>query len=425
MLYETRILQAAKDRNVEEVQALLIRAPRRLMSSKSFVLRVVRLTQRWQFALSGTPQLLRDASFVRAVMRATQSGAIVPFVDRELLEDKPTMMLACLIDPMMVMWAGEALSHDRELATCVLSQQGGALRYLPLWMRDEAGLVALACQTTPCALEHASQRLQDDDDLLHELLARAPDALQFASPRLRGDRRMVLRAVRADGLALAHARPLLWDDAEIVRAAVEQNGAALLIANDGLRDDEDLVRMAVAYNGVTLRGASLRLRDDPAVVRLAVAQQCHAFDAASDRLKDDPAFVSEVVAANGDALQYASRRLRAQKPLALLAARAARMCFMPVHFGVPPPVAFDEDFITELCISNYNRSMPSFLLARLRSLDARVAVAGGEELETIAEAAGTIAAKTGHEGALRLVERLDAPSGPLRAHREAVWDGLW
>ena len=65
----------------------------------------------------------------------------------------------------------------------------------------------------------ASQRLQDDDDLLHELLARAPDALRVAGAARRP--RMVLRAVQADGLALARA-PLLWDDAEIVRAAVEQ-----------------------------------------------------------------------------------------------------------------------------------------------------------------------------------------------------------
>ena len=59
-------------------------------------------------------------------------------------------------------------------------------------------------------------------------------ALEHASDALRNDRQLVLEAVRQNGLALEYASDALRNDREVVDGAVRQNGTALAYAGEAL-----------------------------------------------------------------------------------------------------------------------------------------------------------------------------------------------
>ena len=55
------------------------------------------------------------------------------------------------------------------------------------------------------ALEHASEDLKGDRELVMQAIAQNGHALVFASDRLKGDREIVMQALAQNGWALRHA----------------------------------------------------------------------------------------------------------------------------------------------------------------------------------------------------------------------------
>jgi hypothetical protein len=71
-------------------------------------------------------------------------------------------------------------------------------------------------------------------------------SLQHVSQELRGDREVVLAAVAQDGRALQYASATLRGDWEVVVAAVAQDGSALQHASGELKADKEAVLAAAA-----------------------------------------------------------------------------------------------------------------------------------------------------------------------------------
>ena len=162
------------------------------------------------------------------------------------------------------------------------------------------------------ALQHASERLRDNDEVVREAIQKNVLALQHASERLRDNEEVVLMAVRQKGRALQHASERLRDNEEVVREAIQKNAFALQHASEKLRDDKQIVLMAVRQRGGALWCASERLRDDREVVLAAVTggNNTSAFEWASDRLKADYDFVFSALRTDYMCLKWASRALR-------------------------------------------------------------------------------------------------------------------
>jgi hypothetical protein len=97
----------------------------------------------------------------------------------------------------------------------------------------------------------------------------------------------VLSQVKQDGYALQFASGRLQDNEDIVREAVKQNGLALCYASERLKDNEDIVKIAVKQNGWALRYASERLQDNEEIVREAVKQDGLALQFASYNLQKE------------------------------------------------------------------------------------------------------------------------------------------
>ena len=70
---------------------------------------------------------------------------------------------------------------------------------------------------------------------------------------------MVLAAVKQDGSALQHASEQMCADLEVVLAAVVQNGSALQWASGDMQCDRKVVVAAVTQDSMALRYASDRV----------------------------------------------------------------------------------------------------------------------------------------------------------------------
>ena len=97
-----------------------------------------------------------------------------------------------------------------------------------------------------CALQHATDELKGDREIVMQAVSQDGHALYYASDELKGDREIVMQAVSQDGHALYYATNELKGDREIVMKAVSQNGWALQHATEKLRGEADMIEAALA-----------------------------------------------------------------------------------------------------------------------------------------------------------------------------------
>ena len=155
----------------------------------------------------------------------------------------------------------------------------------PMWNDSEHVAHVVALDGT--ALQRASERLRDVEEIVLKAVEQNSMALHFASTRLRDVEEIVLKAVEQNSMALHFASTRLRNVNEVVLKAVEQNGMALRFGSPRLRDLEEVVLKAVEQNGMALRFASPRLQDIEEVVLKAVEQNDNALRSASERLLYD------------------------------------------------------------------------------------------------------------------------------------------
>lgn len=160
---------------------------------------------------------------------------------------------------------------------------------------NDKEVVTLAVQKHGNALEHASERLQDNRGIVTLAINESPFAFKYASDRLKNDVAIAKLAVRHLGHMLRHAGDVPINDRAVVELAVQNDGYALQYASDALKDDQAVVKLAVQQTGTALRFASYTLRDTVEIAELAVENDGGALPYASIRLQNDPEFVREVL----------------------------------------------------------------------------------------------------------------------------------
>ncbi|MDX2345800.1 MAG: DUF4116 domain-containing protein, partial [Legionella sp.] len=195
-------------------------------------------------------------------------------------------------------------------------------------------------------LQHASEELQADEEVVMTAVLQNGLALQYVSEDLKKDKVVVAVAVQQDGAALQYALGDLQDDEEIVLAAVQQNGLALEYASEDLRAKHKIAlaavqqdlralkytskqfTLAVLVHNSVLQYASAELRGDAEVVAAALTRDVAELQYASDNLKDDRDFILFMVKRNSSVLQYASDRLRDDRDVVLAAMERGSDGFM-------------------------------------------------------------------------------------------------
>lgn len=103
---------------------------------------------------------------------------------------------------------------------------------------------------------------------------------------LKDDYEIVMAAVSSDNYgAIEHASKRLLDNEDIILSALKKNKKALFYASDRIKDDEKIVLRAVAVNGYSLKFASARLRDKEDVVIAAIKRHAKSCRYMSERLQ--------------------------------------------------------------------------------------------------------------------------------------------
>lgn len=120
----------------------------------------------------------------------------------------------------------------------------------------------------------------------------------------------LIEIVEQDGMALQYASERLQNDPDVVMTAVKQNGRAIQWASDRLKNNFAVSCCAVTQTGYALQFVSDELRNNKDVVMMAVKQDGRAIQWASDKLKNDPNVVLEAVARTRDALRFVGNKLR-------------------------------------------------------------------------------------------------------------------
>ena len=127
------------------------------------------------------------------------------------------------------------------------------------------------------ALEHLSEKLKGDKELVLAAVLQDGNALLYASEELKGDKELVLAAVRQDGYALFYASEELRVDWDVVLEAVRQYSGVLPHISQKLTFNRKFMLKAVKMNGLALQHAPLGLRGDPEVSMEAVRQNPAAY----------------------------------------------------------------------------------------------------------------------------------------------------
>jgi len=131
----------------------------------------------------------------------------------------------------------------------------------------------------------------------------------------------VLAAVGVNGAALQHASNKFQDDKDVVLAAVRQNGFAVEHASEGLRGDMDIAEAAVKQNGFALKWVTPQLRKEKSLAVASVPGNGDAFTSADQELKENKDLVLQVVAKEGGALCCASEALRSDQDVVCAAVK--------------------------------------------------------------------------------------------------------
>ena len=90
-------------------------------------------------------------------------------------------------------------------------------------------------------LQYASEKLQDDKEVVLEAVKISCYELKYASERLKADKEITLEAVKQNGLALEYADDSLKKNKEIVLEALKENVLTLKYADDSLKNDPDIL----------------------------------------------------------------------------------------------------------------------------------------------------------------------------------------
>jgi hypothetical protein len=111
-------------------------------------------------------------------------------------------------------------------------------------------------------LHFASERLQNDRNIVIIAITNCGGALKFASKNLQDDEYIVLTAVKYYGGALAYASTRLQNDIKIVTTAVQRDGQALRFASKDFQNNKEIVKIAIQSCNWIINTCSEELKND-------------------------------------------------------------------------------------------------------------------------------------------------------------------
>lgn len=222
-------------------------------------------------------------------------------------------------------YASDRLQDDEEVLHAAVEQN-------PLIANLDIGLLransrviqadVIAGRTS--ALRSAAKSLQQNPSFICHILENSPSAVRHLPDELRDNVLLISRLVEKTPLVLAYVSP-------DVRDFVKQFGRTicdavhdpthLRTAPEKVTGNRDVMFAAVSQDWSALQHATTHLKSDRALVLEAVTQNGGALKFAGAKLNADRDLVLAAVKRDGSALKYASAELQSDRDLVLAAVR--------------------------------------------------------------------------------------------------------
>jgi len=252
-------------------------------------------------------RLKNDFTFVVAAMKIDPK--VISHVTNTAIRLSPVIMYdAVYRNPWILAQIPECrgMLEDSALLLHVVEQDGTALQYAPMWLRDDE-IIGLAA-----VRQHAS-------------------AYMFLSPRLKGLREIVLATIHNASQYVVDIPSFYYSDPDVVFAAVQSYGVTVLYF------PKFVVTKPVALAAVRSAGAALghmpQWNDDADVVAAAVLQHCSALCHASEALQLNRDLVLLAVRNDWRAVKYMNSVFRTDREIALEAVARHGPALAYVYFN--------------------------------------------------------------------------------------------
>jgi|GEM_PF-569828 len=231
-------------------------------------------------------ELLDNKDLVSEVLK--KNGAFLKFASERLRADKDVVLEAVANQAYPMEFASDKLKGDRGFAKKVLENDSGGLCYLSEELRSDKRFVEqyLAEDTMRCL----SNKLLGDKSYILELVAKMRVPLGLVKDGLRDDKDVVMATLKRSPADYPFASERLQNDPDIlpiVRAYLLTSWQIYSDLPKKLRGDREVVKWAVAQNCNLLESATPELKDDKEIVRIAFAKNRRCLQYASERLKKE------------------------------------------------------------------------------------------------------------------------------------------
>lgn len=213
-------------------------------------------------------------------------------------------------------YLSEDMQDDETIVSAVVREDPTSLVYTSKRLRDKESIVALtAVDQRDSGSYKPVSRFNESWD--------SPEGQEYWKS-IRDDKSAVMFYISDRGCLLEHVSDRLKNDPDIVMAAVENNPMSLRFASDAMRNNLEIAKMAVSEpfhdiirdDGVwkidgryPIEFVPETFRDDREFMRTAISVYGDNFKFASERLKDDFSFVIFAVEKDDDLLEHASKRI--------------------------------------------------------------------------------------------------------------------
>ncbi len=346
--------------------------------------------QKWSYnkglvvaAVSQNPTMIKmapvimqnDAEVLMQIVR-TNANCLLE-LSSNLLLDKTFILNA--IDVKSSVPIPKLFLKDRDVAAKLITKNAYSFVADPCDLCRDKEMIRLAIRHSSkwySPFYHASNALQDDEDVVMDALAAGHRVLKAVSARLRATKSIAMLALKHDPAALEFCSKELRNDKEVVIAALLKDPLLLKYADDQIRDNISIVTFAVKRNGMALQFASSELKNNRDVVKSAVTQCCEAIFFASEVLQldkhivmiavhQDPSImkyidkslradrevIMEAITVNSHSLEYASEELRSDTALLTLAAKQypSTLRYVPKSFNFTKEFAMDLIKMNPIC----------------------------------------------------------------------------
>lgn len=287
-------------------KSVLETAPQHLLDDKTTMLKMTQFM--YSIAEYVSDRLKADRDFMLKLVK--QDGSALKYASAELKNDDEVVLTAIEQNGRNIIYANSRFQEDRELVLKVVKKQGYSLEVLSDKFKDDKEIVLQAVRHAGGGvLRAASLRLQNDEDIAKELIAKDFQNFAYLGEEIRAHRELAMQVAKIHHMGGGYIAKSLRADKAFMLEVLEVHPTSITYASDELKVDKDMLRKG--YIDYDLLDYAIDLRDDREF--LLEIYKNHRFlhlNHLSERLKDDKDFFNQLMEINPRSIAQASERLQ-------------------------------------------------------------------------------------------------------------------